>query len=341
MNATLETAIEPPRAASGGHASDSGAPAAARPKVSVCTITYNHAHYLEQAIDSVLMQQTTFQVEMVIGEDCSKDQTRQIAQRYASRYPDRIRLITRDKNVGAQANFIETVRACTGAYVALLEGDDYWTDPHKLQRQADFLDFHPQYVGHSFNALIFEHESGDSRPFGLPDARAYGLRDLLSTNYLPTCGVMFRHGLMPDYPEWFKTISAGDWTLHILHARLGDFWYDPVVMGRYRVHPLGAWSAKTAAARLHSDLQVYHLLRGTLGAKWHKDLDRLISHKHFELMLRFEKDGDLAAAREHLRACARAAPVRALWDRPSRVSAAFRLYSPGLHAVMRRLVARR
>src|SRR5665213_148381 len=314
--------------------------APARPKVSVCTITYNHERYLEQAVESVAMQQTTFPFEMVIGEDCSTDRTREVAQACLRKYPRLVRLITREKNVGAQANFVENLRACGGSYVALLEGDDYWTDPYKLQRQADFLDVHPEYVGHSYNAMIFEERSGDSRSFGLADARAYGLGDLLHLNYMPTCGVMFRNGLLPDLPDWFNSISAGDWTLHILHARFGDFWYDPTIMGRYRVHPEGTWSAKTAAARLLSDLHVYELLRGTLDRRWDGPLREFISRKHFELALRAENDGDLVAARKHLKQCVRAYPLRALVQRPSRVSAAFRLYTPNFHSAAKHLFSR-
>ena len=109
-------------------------------KVSVAMITYNHERFIAQAIESVLMQQTDFAVELVIGEDCSTDGTRAIVRDYGERYPERIRLLLPEHNLGMMPNFVATLKACRGQYVASVEGDDYWTDPHKLQKQVDFLE---------------------------------------------------------------------------------------------------------------------------------------------------------------------------------------------------------
>ena len=97
-------------------------------KVSVAMITYNHERFIAQAIESVLMQQTDFAVELVIGEDCSTDKTRAIVCAYGERYPERIRLLLPERNQGMIPNFVATMNACQGQYIALLEGDDYWTD---------------------------------------------------------------------------------------------------------------------------------------------------------------------------------------------------------------------
>ena len=112
-------------------------------KVSVHMITYNHEKFIAQAIESALMQQVDFDYEIVIGEDCSTDRTREIVVAYQQRHPDKIRLLLHEQNVGVSLNDIRVYRACRGEYVAWLEGDDYWTSPHKLQKQADFLDSHP------------------------------------------------------------------------------------------------------------------------------------------------------------------------------------------------------
>lgn len=108
--------------------------------LSVVMTTYNHARYLAEAIESVLMQRTSFRVELVIGEDRSTDNTRAIAKEYAERYPDTIRLITSAENVGMRANYRRTIEATRGRYIALLDGDDYFTDPDKLQLQVDMLE---------------------------------------------------------------------------------------------------------------------------------------------------------------------------------------------------------
>ena len=110
------------------------------PKVSVCMITYNHERFIAQAIESVLEQKTTFDFELVIGEDCSTDETGKIVMSYAEKYPDKVRAIFREKNIGATHNFINTLNQCRGQYVALLEGDDYWIDPMKLELQIRVME---------------------------------------------------------------------------------------------------------------------------------------------------------------------------------------------------------
>mgnify|MGYP001248218371 CR=1 FL=1 len=117
-----------------------------QPLVSVHMITYNHEKYIAQAIEGVLMQKTNFLFELVIGEDCSTDSTRVICKEYADRYPNIIKLLPdAGKNLGMMENAIRTTMACTGKYIALCEGDDYWTDPYKLQKQVDFLEAHNDY----------------------------------------------------------------------------------------------------------------------------------------------------------------------------------------------------
>lgn len=115
------------------------------PVVSVRTSTYNHGPYIRQCIEGVLMQRTTFPFEFIIGEDFSTDETRKIVFEYAEKYPDIIRVITADYNVGTKANGRRCIRACRGKYIAICEGDDYWIDPLKLQKQVEFLEKNPEY----------------------------------------------------------------------------------------------------------------------------------------------------------------------------------------------------
>ena len=106
-------------------------------------ITYNHEHFIAQAIRSVLMQEIDFPIELVIGEDCSTDGTRNIVKELAEKYPKEIKTLLSDKNLGGRDNFRQVIAACSGEYIAILEGDDYWTSSHKLQRQVDFLERFP------------------------------------------------------------------------------------------------------------------------------------------------------------------------------------------------------
>jgi glycosyltransferase involved in cell wall biosynthesis len=113
------------------------------PLVSVAMITYNHAPFIVQAIEGVLQQKTSFSFELIIGEDCSTDGAREIVFKYQKKYPDIIQVVTSDKNVGAKGNGYRTIRACQGKYIAFCEGDDYWHHPYKLQKQADYMENHP------------------------------------------------------------------------------------------------------------------------------------------------------------------------------------------------------
>ncbi len=126
-------------------------------KLSVIFITYNHEEYVERALRSVLMQQTDFDFEVVVGEDCSTDSTREIVSAIADEYPEgKVRLLFREHNLGPTRNVYETTMACKGRYLAYLEGDDYWTDENKLQRQVDFLDKHPEYIGVTHDMVLVD-----------------------------------------------------------------------------------------------------------------------------------------------------------------------------------------
>lgn len=145
-------------------------------KLSVIFITYNHAPYVEKALMSVLNQKTNFPFEVVVGEDCSNDGTQEILKRIAASYPEKepsspndkqVRLYLREKNTGGRPtlNVYETVMRCNGKYIAYLEGDDYYCDENKLQKQVDFLDAHPEYIGvtHS-NKMIDENDADITDP---------------------------------------------------------------------------------------------------------------------------------------------------------------------------------
>ncbi len=114
--------------------------------VSVVLITYNHENFIERAIDSIICQKSSFKIELLIAEDCSTDNTRQIVMDYADRYPKIIRALLREKNLGPTKNLYDAYQKCSGKYIAQLEGDDYWTDPEKLQKQYDFLEKNKEYI---------------------------------------------------------------------------------------------------------------------------------------------------------------------------------------------------
>lgn len=218
----------------------------APPVVSVCMITYNHERFIAQAIDSVLMQETDFPLELVIGEDCSTDATRAIVVEYAERYPQIIRPLLPEHNLGMMPNFVATLSACKGKYIALLEGDDYWTDPHKLQKQVESLEAHPECVLCHHNAMIIDESgrpiSDSNLPVGLQ--RDFLAEELVKCAHVLTLTACFRNVLRDYPPEFFKVLN-GDSFLFSLLGNHGKSKYlgGSVEPDVYRVHAGGVWSA--------------------------------------------------------------------------------------------------
>ena len=220
-------------------------PGPADVKVSVAMITYNHEQFIAEAIEGVLMQKTDFAVELVIGDDCSTDGTRAIVRSYGEGYPERIRLLLPEHNLGAHANFVATIDACGGQYIALCEGDDYWTDPLKLQKQVEFLEAHPEC------AMCF-HEAYDLWPNGhkteyvrsrQTDIKPfYGLEDVVVRHFIPTASIVYRNGLTDVSHSGFPQITAGDWMLHVMLAEKGALAFLDQNWSVRRVHPGGVMS---------------------------------------------------------------------------------------------------
>ncbi len=270
-----------------------------QPRLSVLMITYNHEAYIEQAVRSALMQQAGFNYEIVIGEDCSTDGTREILHRLDSEYPGRIRLLCREANRGMMPNFMETYAACRGEYIALLEGDDYWTDPCKLARQVAFLDEHAHFVGcaHIVRQLS---ERADYGLFPDPWPAEITLDHLLAENRFATCSVVFRR-CVGSLPDWFQHCTIGDWPLHILHAAHGPFKVFPDAMGVYRIHQGGIWSPSSRVWRLRQAIGLYRYLNNVFPDR-RGLLDRCKLRWQYELGHEFVNRNELTDARNMVRA---------------------------------------
>lgn len=224
--------------------------------VSICMITYNHESFLSEAIESVMMQKTSFTFELIIGEDCSTDNTRKICQEFKAKYPEKIRLLLPENNLGAIANFLATFRACEGKYVAICEGDDYWTDPYKLQKQVDFLEANTDFViSHHNMKVIYENSNREPHLSNSSEQNEIStIEDLASSYFIYTASSIFRNGLIKEFPDWFYRSSLGDYMLYMLIAQYGKIKYFPDVMGVYRVHENGIWSNLSDNCRLEKQL---------------------------------------------------------------------------------------
>lgn len=212
---------------------------------SVLMITYNHEKYIAQAIDSVLMQKTNFDYEIVIGEDCSTDRTREIVLEYKAKHPGKIRLLLQEKNVGMMQNFIDTLKACTGKYIALLEGDDYWTDPYKLQKQVDILEAHPEYSLCFTDRRIIDL-SGNVILIDRYNKKVYNTIDVITYRFCaPTQTVLFRNFYnIQTFLKRHNDFIYGDVLLTLFLSLLGDMYHLPDITANYRQTHTGVWTSK-------------------------------------------------------------------------------------------------
>ncbi len=177
------------------------------PLASVVIITYNQAKYIEQSIECALAQKVDFEYEIIIGEDCSTDNTLEICSRYEQIYPDKIRVITSDRNVGLLDNYYRTVSIARGKYIAVCGGDDYWHNPAKLQKQVEFLENNPEYgMVHSEVEYVFQKSGVIIKNYHSHQGHYYGnssqktLEGIVSGQYLITAStVTFRKNMFDKY----------------------------------------------------------------------------------------------------------------------------------------------
>jgi glycosyltransferase involved in cell wall biosynthesis len=201
-------------------------------KISVCIITYNQEQYIDACLQGAVSQQVNCEYEIVIGEDLSTDGTLDICKKYAAAYPDLIKLISGPVNVGMTKNGLRTFAACTGDYLAICEGDDFWTDPHKLQRQLDFMEANPEYSMVAENGLVIDTIKNTEYPFNNIEERDLEIHHLLSTRQFPTASVLLRRSMLDA--SLFDYKFTADTFLWCFLARKGKIRYLPIISSVYR-----------------------------------------------------------------------------------------------------------
>lgn len=256
------------------------------PMVSVCMAAYNHEKFIGKAIESVMMQETDFPIELVVGEDCSPDSTREICEQYAAKYPDRIRLLPSDKNYGMSKNGIRIMNNCRGKYIAVLDGDDYWSDPHKLKEQVEFMENNPEYgLIHTdvqpvnFEGEYIESESVDDRRKNHKDGDVF-FNFFRGYNFVNSCTAMFRRELMDT-----KDRSLDEYWFAY------DFWYWQRIAIRSKVYFL---NKKTACYRMHE-----HGITNTAFFKKNKKRGYYVLNDVIEQFHKYWKS-PLSSAEKHL-----------------------------------------
>lgn len=227
--------------------------------LSVCLITYNHVNYVEQAIEGVLQQKVDFSWELIIADDCSTDGTREIVINYQKKYPNSIKLILQEKNVGAAQNWIDLITCPDSKYIAYFEGDDYWTDPLKLQKQVDFLEKNPAIVCHCHNAKIWENGKLTEDYNSMFFPRELSRRDVITSSGIPTASVTFRNVFKDKMPDYLLN-SSMDIILYFSLASHGNFYMSNEFMSVYRLHPGGIWSGQDQQLRKKKLIDLFNYI---------------------------------------------------------------------------------
>ncbi|MGD1282456.1 glycosyltransferase [Mycobacterium seoulense] len=211
------------------------------PKVSVVTTTHNQDAYVRQAFDSFVAQQTDFPVEVVVADDASTDETPAIIREYTERYPGMFRPIFRPENLGLNRNLVGALSVARGEYIALCEGDDFWTDPRKLSKQVGFLDGHPRasVCFHPVRVMWNDGRAGDSKFPPIYLRGSLSVDALLLMNFIQTNSVMYRR--LDRYDGIPADVMPLDWYLHVMHAARGEIAMLPETMAVYRRHAEGMW----------------------------------------------------------------------------------------------------
>lgn len=261
-------------------------------------ITYNHEKYILEAIEGVLMQECDFEVELILANDCSTDVTDLIIEDILKDHSRSswIKYTKHDKNLGVMPNFIWALNQCQGKYIALCEGDDYWTDPLKLQKQVDFLEANPDYVIHSGAAVYLSDNLDLNEKLLYTDSqdKTFSLDDFLSSNKIITCTMMFRN-IKFVLPDSFSKLTFGDWFLYIVLLKNTDLkaYRSVEIFSVYRKHASGVTSLLSDINYFNTHILQIITIHKYVGSK-------SFAAKDLQVLSNYFKDKYLLEIKKHL-----------------------------------------
>jgi glycosyltransferase involved in cell wall biosynthesis len=265
-----------------------------KPVVSICCITYNHENYIRDAIEGFLMQKTTFSIEIIIHDDASADNTAEIVRSYAEKHPDLFVTIFQAENQdskGIKPDRIYVLPTVRGKYFALCEGDDYWTDPYKLQKQVDFLESNPDcsWCFHADRNVYVDGKVTDyiHKPKKIPKNNKFTAKDVImgGGGFFATASAMFRAHVLKDLPDWFFRCLIGDFPLALIASSKGDIGYIDDVMCVYRKNVHGSWSHRSKSIRSSNWESSLYIVENTANYLW---MFNGYSHRRFEKILKIK-----------------------------------------------------
>ncbi|WP_188049985.1 glycosyltransferase [Flavobacterium sp. GP15] len=224
------------------------------PTVSVVMITFGHENYIIKSIEGVLMQKCDFQVELIIANDNSPDASDDVVKSFLANkaIPENIliKYIKHKVNKGMMPNFIWALEQAIGKYIAVCEGDDYWTDPVKLQKQINFLEDNPTYSMSCHNAINLYEGSGNTSEIFYKDntSQDLSMETIVNKWVIPTASMVFKREYIVPLPEWIGKIYSGDFTLALLLRHAGKIYFLKDIMSVYRISFSGSSATATIGA---------------------------------------------------------------------------------------------
>lgn len=282
-----------------------------QPKVSASIITYNQLHYIGQTLDSVLNQETDFPYEVIVGDDFSNDGTRELLLEYQEKYPDKLRLILHEKNnpgITGKINFVSTLKAARGQYMTILDGDDYWTSPHKLQAQVDLLDNNPNLAASFHNStLVFDDSDFPDKIYNSPDEPAVSkMQDLILRDWFIHSGsIMYRRKYFDPIPDFFYETPSGDLPILVMVTQHGDIGYLSEPMSVYRKNAASITNTENRnqinSFRLFSGM--FETLNEQTGYKHDDTFKAGIAKQQFSILRYHFKHREGKKLREQARVC--------------------------------------
>lgn len=264
--------------------------------VSICCITYNQAEYVRDALEGFVSQKTTFPYEVLIHDDASADGTADIIREYVKRYPDMIKPILQTENQYARGltNVSGTYNfpRARGRYIAMCEGDDYWTDTEKLQRQVDFLEAHPDcsLVFHSAEVEVQGHALTERQVRPYRKSRKVLPEEIIDkTSGYPTASLMFRADMVKNLPDFYVNAPLADVPLQLMAAARGWAYYMDRPMCVYRLGGASSWTTLMKQGDYEKKQEQYYqemkqMYRGfdrETGGRFHKTVSRASARIHF------------------------------------------------------------
>jgi glycosyltransferase involved in cell wall biosynthesis len=253
----------------------------------VAVTAYNHADWVAWALDGVLAQETDVPYDVVIGEDCSDDGTRDIVREFQRRHPRTIRLVLPDRNLGCRGNaiFLEVLRHARGEYIATLDGDDAWLSPRKLSTQVAFLDANPACAMCFHDAVVELPDGSRAATRYTPDwvGTTVALEELWRENPIASATPLFRASALARLPAWYRDSIFGDWPLYLLAAMQGRIAYLPEPMALYRAHARGLWSGLSRTRQVLHVIEFLEAMRRSVGREHRGGLRASLARHRLEL----------------------------------------------------------